>query len=278
MRKLTHIAVAALAIAAAGIGSAAAQQRQPITIDGYKYGLPAAAAQNLDAVRVLIKATDALGQLRGNGYGGGGTAPSTMLVLGETTYGMLIKAKGTMNGAKGSLDMAWDYRDGARVDFTRDDKSRVITVVTLPDKKIWDEKTPGVFGGEARTSVNERLAFIYLMPNALPHAGRDAADKIKLSKAGASNVLTLPVPRIGADLVTTLDDKSRPVHSEIKVDGKTYSADFSGYLEDRMEMGVNFPNRIVQKIDGNVIADLQVEWHQANPYLIFPMPKEVAGK
>jgi hypothetical protein len=36
-----------------------------------------------------------------------------------------------------------------------------------------------------------------------------------------------------------------------------------------------FPTRIVQKVDGRTIADLTVTEALANPYMIFPPPKEL---
>ena len=37
------------------------------------------------------------------------------------------------------------------------------------------------------------------------------------------------------------------------------------------------PQRIVLQVDGKETASLEVSWHQANPYVIFPVPKEVAN-
>jgi hypothetical protein len=39
-----------------------------------------------------------------------------------------------------------------------------------------------------------------------------------------------------------------------------------------------FPSHIVQKVDGRAVADLTVTEALANPYLIFPPPKELAQK
>jgi hypothetical protein len=70
------------------------------------------------------------------------------------------------------------------------------------------------------------------------------------------------------------DDKHRSLASaqvgtEVSAD---YAAkDFQGY-------GVMFPSRIVQKIDGRTVADLTVTEALANPYLIFPPPKEMVQR
>jgi hypothetical protein len=34
----------------------------------------------------------------------------------------------------------------------------------------------------------------------------------------------------------------------------------------------------VLKTDGQETANLELNWHQVNPYLIFPVPAEVAAK
>ena len=39
-----------------------------------------------------------------------------------------------------------------------------------------------------------------------------------------------------------------------------------------------FPSHIVQKVDGRTVADLTVTDALANPYMIFPTPKEVVQR
>ena len=137
-----------------------------------------------------------------------------------------------------------------------------------------------MFGAQAATSAAERLVVPYLMPSAVILAGRDAADTMKLGKDGARNQLTMPVPKLGANvnLVATLDADGHPVKTTIVLNGKTYTGEFDDFLADRMDMAVNFSHHVVLKVDGKEIANLELNWHQANPYLIFPVPKEVAAK
>ena len=252
---------------------------KPVAIDGYKYGggLAVGADMNLDAVRVLIKTADAMGQLRDNQYGG-----STYLVLGDTTNAMRIDADGTWNGAKSHVVLDWDYRvPGVRLDVTSaDGKTRAVTVAA--GNLAWDEKTPGVFGGQAATSVNERLIVPMLMPSEVILEARDQANVIKLSRdpSNGHNVLTIPLPKLGAgvNMVATLDADSHPIHTSIAYNGHTYTGDFSEFLSDRMDMMVNFSHHIVLQTDGKEVANVEVNWHQADPYLVFPVPKEVAAK
>jgi hypothetical protein len=282
MRNTTSLIAASLAaLAATGLVTAASADvlgAKPIVVDGYRYGggLVMGADKNLDAVRLLIKAADAMGQLRDNQYGG-----STYLVLGDTTNAMRIDADGTWNGAKSHVVLDWDYRvPGVRLDVTSaDGKTRAITVAA--GNLAWDEKTPGVFGGQAGTSVNDRLIIPMLMPSEVILEARDAADVLKISRDpnNGRNVMTMPLPKLGAgvNMVATLDADSHPIHTQIAYNGHTYTGDFSEFLSDRMDMMVIFPHHVVLQEDGKEIANLELNWHQANPYLIFPVPKEVAS-
>src|ERR1700732_1195035 len=103
---LSALLAASLAAASAASASAAVLGAKPVAIDVYFYGggLAAGADKNLDAVRQLIKAADAMGQLRDNGGAPiqyVANPPNTnYLVLGDTTLGMRIDADGTWNGQK----------------------------------------------------------------------------------------------------------------------------------------------------------------------------------
>ena len=286
MTYVKSLAAAALAGAMlAGLATAASAQgiagpgllgAKFIAVDGYKYGggLPVGVDKNLDAFRVLIKAADAMGQLRDNQYGG-----SQYLVIGDTTNAMRMVANGTINGAKSHVVIDWDLRvPGVRIDVQSPDGKNHTSVQVGDAKLAWDESSPGIYKGPATTSANERLVIAYLMPSGVVLAGRDAADKIKLGKDGARDTLTFPVPTLGADMVATLDAEGHPVHTQIVMGGKTYTGDFDNFLNDRADTEVKFPHQVSIKVDGKPMFDLTLDWHQANPYLIFPVPKEVATK
>jgi hypothetical protein len=278
-KSLIAASLAALAATAfVATASADVLGAKPITVDNFKYGgnLPVGSDKNVDALKVLIKAADSMGQLRDNQYGG-----SQYLVIGDTTNAMRINADGTWNGQKAHIVLDWDYRvPGMRLDVSSPDgKTRTIQVAA--GTQAWDEKTPGVFAAQASNPVAERLVVAYLMPSAVILAGRDAADTLKLSKDDkGKQVLTMPVTKLGAgvNLVATLDADGHPVHTQIALGGKTYTGDFDEFLADRMDMAVNFSHHVVLKVDGKEFANVELNWHQANPYLIFPVPKEVASK
>jgi hypothetical protein len=245
-----------------------------VVVDGRRYGglLPFTVERNLEAFRVLIKAADAMGQLRANQYVG-----ATHLVVGDTTPSMRIVGGGTWNGAEVKVRMDWDYRvPGIRFETTRSDGAREIIVAA--GARAWDEKSPGVFGGAAKTSAAERLVWAYLMPSAVILAGRDSADRIKLARDGAFGALIIPLPGLATELVATLDEAGRPVRTTIALGGKQYTGEFADFADDRGDYGVKFPHAVALKVDGATVADWRLDYHHAVPYLIFPVPKELGGR
>src|SRR5262249_16670827 len=99
MRTTAAILIASLsgltAVGLATPGVAQALNDKPIVVDGYRYGgqLPVGSDKNLDALRVLIKATDSMGQLRANHAGN-----VQWLLLGDTTAAWMIDGDGKWNG------------------------------------------------------------------------------------------------------------------------------------------------------------------------------------
>jgi len=246
-----------------------------IVYDGFKYGgnIPVGADKNPDGMRLLVKSANAMGMLRDN-------RQITYLYLGDTALAMRVDADGTWNGQKSHVVLDWDYGvPVVRLDVASPDgKTRQISVAA--DNLAWDEKTPGVYGGAAKTTPQERLIIGYLMPSEVVLEARDGANLIKASKDGVKDVLTVPIPKLGAgvNMVATLDSEGHPIHSSIAYNGHTYTGDFENFIQDRMDMDANFSHHVVLKVDGKEMANLDVNWHQVNPYLIFPVPKEVAAK
>ena len=83
--------------------------------------------------------------------------------------------------------------------------------------------------------------------------------------------------RDGTEVKGLLGTQNLTTHVEMKIGAQLLSADYAGYKDFR-DYGVMFPSRIVQKVDGRIIADLTVTEALANPYLIFPPPKELLQK
>ncbi len=275
--------------------------------DGFRYGgcLARGAENNPDALRALIKAAQSTGQFRNNAYGFA-NGPNGWLVLGDTTAFSRVVGKGQWMGQDADLRLEWDYRIPAvRLYVTGADGKENIWVTTDPRKPpggrtghleqpdiygdgaldgvqqvTWMEEPAGVYAGPSKMPSNELLAIAYTLPSGVVLAGRDAADVMKLSKDDQANdVLTIPVHKLNdATLVATLDASGRPVHTEITVDGKKYTGDFSNFLNDRMDMEQHFPFQASIQMDGKPLISWNLDYFHADPYLIFPVPSEVAAK
>jgi hypothetical protein len=247
-------------------------QAAKTAVDGYYYELPAGAAQNnLEAVRALIKASDAHGLTRNNGTGAN--------CLACTIPSFELKGAGMYNGiADAEVLIDFDYRFQAiRADVTRkSDKARTITVAARG--LVWDETTPGIFNKAGATPPLERLWPAYILPSQVVYAGAVAADKVVLGTEGGKRTLTVPVPEYMTTIKATLDDKYFIVATELKFGGKTYTGEYSAIETDHMDNHVFLPHRVIQKVDGKVVNDLTLEYHWSNPYMLFRPPAELAQK
>jgi hypothetical protein len=83
--------------------------------------------------------------------------------------------------------------------------------------------------------------------------------------------------RDGTEVKGLLDTQNSTTHVEMEIGAQLLSADYGGY-KNFQDYGVMFPSRIVQKVDGRIVADLTVTEALANRYLIFPPPKEFLQK
>jgi hypothetical protein len=269
-------------VAALGLGAPPALAVST-SVDGYSYDLPAGADKNLDAVRALIAASNALGMthlstLPANLTPRPDRCSANLICLGNNTAAHEYRAHGVWNGAK--VDTAvidFDYRIPAiRADATT---GKAVTVTVAANGLAWDESAPGVFSKASTDSVAARLLPVYLLPDAVAYFGGLAADRVKLTTAAdGSRVLTIPLPApLNTNLIATLDAKGLPIHTEIDFGGKHYSGDFASFTNDRMEFDVYGPGRIVLKADGQTLADLDVEWHWTDPYIVSPTPKQLVA-
>ena len=275
MRNYSKIAAGlAGAFVAAAVAGGTPARAVPLNIDGYFYDLPAGSDKNLDAVHVLIGASDTLGMTRR-----GGACAANNNCLGVTTASHEYRASGTWNGAKADLVLInFDYRLPAiRVDSTA---GKTETVQVAANGLTWDESTPGIFAKASTDTVASRLLPSYLLPHAVVYFGGLAADKITVATAGANKVLTIPLPApfTGSNLVATIDPTGTPIHTQIAFNGKTYTGDFEKFSNDHADFHVYGPDHIVEKVDGTTTADLKVEYHWTDPYQTFPTPAQIATK
>jgi hypothetical protein len=233
-------------------------------------GQAPAPAADAAAKKTLTDAANALGMVRG--------VARALDVVHMFEY----TASGTMadpNGARSQvarITAGYDYViPAARVDVekTGPDGSARRTIEVAAGTLAWDESTPGVYLRPATSAAAERLRQIWLLPHGVILAGAKAPDKVKVAERGGFKELSVALPD-GTEVKSLLDAKSLPTHVEFKVGAQVFSADYADY-KDFQDYGVMFPSRIVQKIDGRTVADLTVTEALANPYLIFPPPKEV---
>jgi hypothetical protein len=256
------VASLAALIALAG-GPAWAQRAVQMEIDGIPYLLPAGAAKNVDAVKVLIAAAEAQGMIR-----------NIVRIVGDSAMMVQYRATGTMAGEKVSLTVGLDYRlPAVRMDVTHADKTREITVAS--GDLSWDEVTPGVFKQAGKTSAAERLMPLWLLPPFIIHEGALHPETIKITTRDGMREISVPLERYKTELKATLNAANQVIHTEMAVGGKLYTADFSAYETDPMPYHVFFPHKIVEKVDGAVVADLTLSEHLANPYLVWPIPQQL---
>jgi hypothetical protein len=230
----------------------------------------AASAQTTDPKKVLVATASALGMVRGVAH--------SLDVVNMFEY----TASGTVADLGGGQDkvsritVGYDYVIPAiRVDVEKTvpngETRREVTVAAGP--LAWDESTPGIFSRRANVPAVERLRQIWIMPHAVVLEGAKAPDKVRVAERGGATELIVRAPD-GSEIRATLDAKNFPTHVELNVGTRTYSGDFADY-KDFQEYGVMFPSRISQKIDGAPVAEFTVSEALANPYLIFPPPKEL---
>jgi hypothetical protein len=229
-----------------------------------------AAAQSTDPKKILVATANALGMVRG--------VTHSLNVVNMFEY----TASGTLADADGGQDkvsritVGYDYVIPAiRIDVEKTvpngESRREVTVAAGP--LAWDESTPGIFSRRTNVPAVERLRQIWIMPHAVVLEGANAPDKVRVADRGGATELIVPGPD-GSEIRATLDAKNFPTHVEINVGAQTYSGDFADY-KDFQEYGVMFPSRISEKIDGAPVAEFTVSEALANPYLIFPPPKEL---
>jgi hypothetical protein len=226
--------------------------------------------RNLDAVRALVDASDALGLTRNNGTG--------MNCIGCTLPSFQLQGTGTFAGIeKATVRIDFDYRFQAiRADVTGPDEKR--TVLVAARGKAWEESQPGIFAKASTQQALERLLPVYLYPSAVIYFGGQAADKLQVSTEGGLRVLTVPIPGYDTVIKAAITAKGFTTKTEMVWNGKTYTGEYSQFDNDRVDNHIFLPNRIIQKVDGKVMTDLTLEYHWGNPYMLFRVPNELAAK
>jgi hypothetical protein len=250
-----------------------------VQVGGYFYNLPQGSDKNLDAVTVLVNASNAMGMSRiatwVNNITGGDGARSC---LGCSTDSFEYRGSGMFNGAQvKDVSLKFDYRFPAiRTDVTAADGTRTVTVAKRT--MSWDETTPGIFKAASTQPAAERLLPAMLLPPAAVVYGAYFAPMLTVTKSpDGTAVLTLPVPALNTNMKATVDDKGDIVHTELTYNGKLYAGDYSNFQNDKMDYHVYGPHHVVQSVDGKVVTDLTLAYHWTNPYLVFPTPPQLTA-
>jgi hypothetical protein len=225
------------------------------------------------AKKALTDAANALGMVRGVER-----ALTIVNMFEYTASGTMADPSGGAPRQVNRITAGYDYViPAARVDVETaapGGPQRTIEVSAGP--LAWDESTPGIYLRPANASAAERLRPIWLLPHGVILAGAKTPDKVKLVETGGVKELTVSLPD-GTELKGLLDAENLMTHVEVRIGAQVLTGDYADY-KDFQDYGVMFPQRIVQKIDGRVVADLTVTEALANPYMIFPPPKELAQK
>jgi hypothetical protein len=224
--------------------------------------------------KTLTDAANALGMVRGLNR-----ALDIVNMFEYTASGTMADPDGGTATKVSRITAGYDYViPAARIDIekTMPDGKIVRDITVAAGSLAWDESTPGIYLRPASTPAAERLRLIWLLPHGVILAGAKAPDKVKVTDKGAVKELSVALPD-GTEVKGLLDAKNLTTHTEMKVGGQVLSADYAGY-KDFQDYGVMFPSQIVRKVDGRIVADLTVTEALANPYLIFPPPKELLQK
>lgn len=138
----------------------------------------------------------------------------------------------------------------------------------------WDESKPGVFAKAGTTNAAERLRLTWILPPAVIHAAVKAPEKVKVATQDGRKELIVALPD-GSEVKGVLNPRNVMTRIEMRTGGKTYVGEYDDFRSDVQDMEVMFPYKIVQTVDGQVVTDLALSEHYANPYVIFPVPKEL---
>jgi hypothetical protein len=244
--------------------------------------LAAPYAHAQDALATIKAAEYALGMIRGPQRI---DAINTLEVWGTGT-----SSNGTIsNGGpavKITYHASYSYRTPAmRVDITRGgpDAQRQIQVVN--GQYAWNESVPG--GGfipgstatPAPAALNERLLAMWTTPHGVLKAAERVANDAKVSKEGATTVVTFPLtgPLAGINAKMTLNAKNQVEKVETKSGNVVTETTYSDYKDlGEIATDVLFPSHILQKRGGVTVLDLTVtKTDPNNPYVVFPVPDVV---
>lgn len=234
------------------------------------FGTAVAVAQEPPtAESVIFKASDAMGLLRG-------------LKQEDSQTTLEFWGTGTVDHG-GTLTKVSKYRGSVRflpVISMREDfavgAARVVRAVN--GDRAWDESAPGIFTTAASVeTARERQLRLASLPSAVVKAARQAGAKATVSMKGATVELTFPLTGVeGGTVTATLTNQFLIERVRATAAGVTVDSEYSKYgdhNEKDYKSDVQFPQRLVQKVNGKLVLDLTVtKTNTYNPYVIVPLP------
>jgi hypothetical protein len=277
MKMLMVVAAAALAFQTAG-----AQGERPKRAGGAAVTASTGAnGQDASVTKAIKAAADALGMDRWSQVGGG------RLPEVDVINTMEFWASGTPYA---DYHVSLGYNPPAmRVEAART-ATDAHSFQVVSGKYAWNESElgGGLIPGKGTSTpmpdaAKERALQLWILPFGVVKSALAAGDKAKVSTDNGATVLTFPMmgQLSGVTVKVTLDDKNFVTKVETQSDNPNLvmGADYSDYA-DRGEIPTNvmFPGHIVEKRGGKTLLDLQVKMADCNdPYLVFPVPDNVAG-
>ena len=125
---------------------------------------------------------------------------------------------------------------------------------------------------------------LWILPYGVIKAALAAGATTTVSAENGATVVVVPLSGdlAGVTVKATLDAKNEITKVETRNDDPALKtallqAEYSGYADHgEILTDVKSPGRIVQKMNGQVVLDIEVKKVDANnPYLVFPVPENV---
>lgn len=153
------------------------------------------------------------------------------------------------------------------------------TIAVVREKLAWNEAKPGADATPSPEPASDRLNEIRILPHAFFRAVAETAPKdLKIQKRNGQTVISIST----SDGVATafIGKGSFPERIELPVEhsviGKaTLVATYSDY-KDWDGYGVFFPSHMKLTLAGKPLADFTVIKHEVGPYLVWPIPPNIA--
>ena len=229
-----------------------------------------------DRVKVLRAAADALGMVRWADIGNGGTLLPGIDVVNTMEF------QGTSGQTEYHVTLGYNPA-AMRVEMIRGGQH---TIQTVRENYAWNESEVGAGLIPAKGSatptpaaLKDRLLQLWILPCGVVKAALAAGDKTSVSAENGATVITFPLSGqlAGTTMKATLDSKN--LVTRVETTPGNLLAEYSGYADHgEILSDIQSPGHIVQKQGGRTTLDMQIKaWEANNPYLVFPVPKNVTG-